>query len=97
MASRKHNYYHFDLKELSVAMTQMKKHSLGNVRFIGELYKLKMLSETIMRECITRLLRSSSDEELLECAVILIMIAGKDLDKPEAKVVSMHGLRACHG
>ena len=72
--------------ELSVAMTQMRKRSLGNIRFIGELFKLKMLSETIMHKCITRLLKSSSDEESLECFGKLIIITGKDLDKPEAKV-----------
>ena len=72
--------------ELSVAITCMRKRSLGNIRFIGELFKLSMLSETIMHECITRLLKSSSDEESLECFGKLIMTTGKDLDKPKAKV-----------
>ena len=67
-------------------MTRMRKRSLGNIRFIGELFKLKMLSETIMHECITRLLKSTSDEESLECFAGLIKTTGKDLDKPEAKV-----------
>ena len=39
-----------------------------------------------MHECIVRLLRSSSDEESLECFAGLITTTGKDLDKPEAKV-----------
>ena len=73
-------------EELSVTMTHMRKRSLGNIRFIGELFKLKMLSETIMHECITRLLKSSSDEEALECFGKLIMTTGKDLDHTEAKV-----------
>ena len=64
----------------------MRKRSLGNIRFIGELFKLGMLSETIMHECITRLLKSTSDEESLECFGKLIMTTGKDLDKPEIKV-----------
>ena len=72
--------------ELSVAITRMRKRSLGNIRFIGELFKLSMLSETIMHECITRLLKSSSDEESLECFGKLIMTTGKDLDRPRAKV-----------
>ena len=73
-------------EELSVAMTQMRKCSLGNITLIGELFKLKMLSETIMHECIARLLKSSSDKVSLECFGKLIMTTGKDLDKPEAKV-----------
>ena len=45
-----------------------------------------MLSATIMHECIVRLLKSSSDEESLECFAILITTIGKDMDLPEAKV-----------
>ncbi len=45
-----------------------------------------MLSETIMHECVMRLLRSSSDEESLECFARLIKTTGKDLDHPDAKV-----------
>ena len=41
---------------------------------------------TVMHECITRLLKSSFDEEALECFGKLIMTTGKDLDKPETKV-----------
>lgn len=72
--------------ELSVSITRMRKRSLGNIRFIGELFKLGMLSETIMHECITRLLKSTSDDESLECFGKLITTTGKDLDRPEAKV-----------
>ncbi len=46
----------------------------------------QMLSETIMHECVMRLLRSSSDEESLECFARLIKTTGKDLDHPDAKV-----------
>ena len=45
-----------------------------------------MLSETIIHECITKLLKSMSDEESLECCAILITEVGRDLDHPEAKV-----------
>lgn len=72
--------------ELEASEVKNRKRSLGNIRFIGELFKLKMLSETIMHECVVRLLRSSSDEESLECFAGLITTTGKDLDKPEAKV-----------
>jgi translation initiation factor 4G len=62
-----------------------RKRSLGNIRFIGELFKLKMLSESIMHECIVRLLRSTSDEDSLECFSRLITTTGKELDHQAAK------------
>ena len=67
-------------------VTRARKRSLGNIRFIGELFKLQMLSETIMHECIVRLLKSTSDEESLECFARLITTTGKDLDQEKAKV-----------
>ena len=77
-------------------MTRMRKRSLGNLRFIGEFFKLKMLSEIVMHECITRLLKSSSDDESLECFTVLIKITGRDLDKSEDKVSGMACLHCAH-
>ena len=74
--------------EMEVAITKMRRRSLGNIRFIGELFKLQMLSEAIIHECITRLLESTSDEESLECFVRLITTTGRDLDKEAARVRS---------
>ena len=62
------------------------KRSLGIMHFVGELYKLKMLSENIIHECLIRLLQSSSDTDSLECFTHLITVSGKEIDKPEAKV-----------
>ncbi len=73
-------------EEMELTLKKTRKKSLGNIRFNGELFKLQMLSETIMHECITRLLKSSSDEESLECFARLITATGKDLDKEAAKV-----------
>ena len=50
------------------------------------LFLWQMLSETIMHECVVRLLRSPVDEESLECFARLIATTGKDLDHPQAKV-----------
>ena len=72
--------------DLEACEVKNHKRSLGNICFIGELFKLKMLSETVIHDCLARLLRSSSDEESLKCFACLITIAGKDLDKPESKV-----------
>ena len=72
--------------ELEDFTTKARKRSLGNIRFIGELFKLQMLSETIMHECIVRLLKSTSDEESLECFARLITTTGKELDSVKARV-----------
>ena len=64
---------------------ECKKRSLGNIRFIGELFKLKMLTENIMHECLIKLLRSA-DEESLECLSRLFSTVGKLLDYEKAQV-----------
>jgi hypothetical protein len=48
-------------------------------RFIGELFKLKMLTENIMRDCVFRLLKAR-DEDSLECLCRLLATIGKDLE-----------------
>ena len=54
--------------------------SLGNIRFIGELYKLNMLTAKIMHSCITNLL-NGGDEESLECLCKLLTTVGQILEK----------------
>ncbi|KFM57183.1 Eukaryotic translation initiation factor 4 gamma 3, partial [Stegodyphus mimosarum] len=58
----------------------MRYRQLGNIRFIGELFKLNMLIEPIMHECIKKLL-SQQDEESLECLCRLLKTIGKELDE----------------
>ncbi|XP_033978129.1 eukaryotic translation initiation factor 4 gamma 1 isoform X2 [Trematomus bernacchii] len=58
--------------------------SMGNIKFIGELFKLKMLTEAIMHDCIVKLLKNH-DEESLECLCRLLSSIGKDVDFEKAK------------
>ena len=51
---------------LEVWQTKARSQLLGNIHLIGELLKLKMLSEGIIHESIYCLLRSGSNEESLE-------------------------------
>ncbi|GFN74260.1 eukaryotic translation initiation factor 4 gamma, partial [Plakobranchus ocellatus] len=53
-------------------------------RFIGELFKLSMLTENIMHDCIFRLLKARDDESLLSLRV-LITAVGSILDTENAK------------
>uniref|UniRef100_A0A8C1WFY5 Eukaryotic translation initiation factor 4 gamma 1 n=1 Tax=Cyprinus carpio TaxID=7962 RepID=A0A8C1WFY5_CYPCA len=71
-------------EDLEDAKDKARRRSLGNIKFIGELFKLKMLTETIMHDCIVKLLKNH-DEESLECLCRLLSTIGKDLDFEKAK------------
>ncbi|XP_029308570.1 eukaryotic translation initiation factor 4 gamma 1a isoform X2 [Cottoperca gobio] len=70
--------------ELQGSRDQARRRSLGNIKFIGELFKLKMLTEAIMHDCVVKLLKNH-DEESLECLCRLFATIGKDLDFEKAK------------
>ncbi|KAF7222561.1 eukaryotic translation initiation factor 4 gamma 1a isoform X4 [Nothobranchius furzeri] len=70
--------------ELEEARDKARRRSLGNIKFIGELFKLKMLTEAIMHDCVVKLLKNH-DEESLECLCRLLSTIGKDLDFEKAK------------
>ncbi|KAM9358888.1 eukaryotic translation initiation factor 4 gamma 1 [Symphorus nematophorus] len=72
------------IEELQEAKDKARRRSLGNIKFIGELFKLKMLTEVIMHDCIVKLLKNH-DEESLECLCRLLSTIGKDLDFEKAK------------
>ncbi|XP_051934758.1 eukaryotic translation initiation factor 4 gamma 1-like isoform X2 [Hippocampus zosterae] len=72
------------IEELEESKNKARRRSLGNIKFIGELFKLKMLTEVIMHECIVKLLKNH-DEESLECLCRLLSTIGKDLDFEKAK------------
>jgi len=86
--------------DLEFRRIKIKKQMLGNIKFIGELYKLGMLKEKIMRFCIHNLmkfedheggLRSQSgedgqmDEEDHEALCNLFKTIGKTIDNPKAQ------------
>lgn len=72
-------------EELEDAKDKARRRSIGNIKFIGELFKLKMLTEAIMHDCVVKLLKNH-DEESLECLCRLLTTIGKDLDFEKAKV-----------
>lgn len=71
-------------EQLKDARDKARRRSLGNIKFIGELFKLKMLTEPIMHDCIVKLLKNH-DQESLECLCRLLTTIGKDLDFEKAK------------
>ena len=57
-----------------------KRCSVGNIRFIGELYNCGMLTDRIMHEIIQNLL-TVSVKEALECLCWLLRTSGKILEE----------------
>ncbi|XP_076817515.1 eukaryotic translation initiation factor 4 gamma 3-like isoform X2 [Clavelina lepadiformis] len=71
-------------EKLDVAETKERRRMLGNIRFIGELFKLKMLTESIMHNCVMSLFKGRDDESL-ESLCRLLATIGKDLDHAKGK------------
>ncbi|XP_052820010.1 eukaryotic translation initiation factor 4 gamma 1-like [Mya arenaria] len=71
-------------KELRYEEAKTKQRSLGNIRFMGELFKVKMFNERIMHDCVFTLLRAK-DPESLACVCMLLTTIGKELDTDNAK------------
>jgi MIF4G domain. len=50
-------------EDLEYRRMKIKKQMLGNIRFIGELFKIEMLKVKVMRDCIESLLRLSQERD----------------------------------
>lgn len=65
-----------------------KRKMLGNIKFIGELGKLEILSESILHRCIRELLKTKKDDdpsEDLECLCQIMRTCGRNLDSDKGK------------
>ena len=71
--------------EYALKESEMHKHFYGNFIFIGELYKLKFISENIIFECINTLLKGRPSDCDLEAFYKLYTVIGESIDKPENK------------
>ncbi|KAK5645721.1 hypothetical protein RI129_004185 [Pyrocoelia pectoralis] len=58
---------------------RLRMKSVGNIRFIGELFKQNMLTVNIMVRCLNNLL-NTKNEESLECLCKLLTTVGKELE-----------------
>ncbi len=69
------------------AAQKAKRRGLGLIRFIGELFKLQMLTERIMYECVKKLLGNvdNPEEEEIESLYVLLMTVGNILDTQKAR------------
>ncbi|KAL0955886.1 hypothetical protein HGRIS_002084 [Hohenbuehelia grisea] len=69
------------------AAQKAKRQGLGLIKFIGELFKLQMLTERIMHECVKKLLGNvdNPEEEEIESLCKLLSTVGQLLDVPKAR------------
>ena len=72
-------------EELEEAKTEERRQSLGNIKLMCELFKLKMLTEHVMHDVIVQLLKNQDDNSLEGLCTLLYTI-GKDLDFKKARV-----------
>lgn len=69
---------------------KIRRRAVGTVHFIGELYKIEMLTSKIMNSCISHLLDPSMcSEETLECLCKLLTTIGKRLEKNDTKRIDL--------
>jgi translation initiation factor 4G len=68
------------------AAQKAKRQGLGLIKFIGELFKLQMLTERIMHECVKKLLGNvaNPEEEEIESLCKLLSTVGSLLDTAKA-------------
>ncbi|KAH9944591.1 armadillo-type protein [Amylocystis lapponica] len=68
------------------AAQKARQQGLGLIRFIGELFKVQMLTERIMHECVKKLLRNDEnpEEEEIESLCKLLTTVGQILDTKKA-------------
>lgn len=84
-----------DEEEKQTKAGLIKKHYLGHMRFIGELYKGDLISIKIMLMCLPALLEGdvaateAIDEEKVECFAKLMTVIGSSLEQQSASLKSI--------
>ena len=77
------------LKEIRDEELKGRRRMLGNVIFIGQLYKHQMLTEKIMHKCIVEQLKNieNPEPESVECLCKLLTTIGGQIDQPKSKKI----------
>ncbi|KZP02569.1 ARM repeat-containing protein [Athelia psychrophila] len=78
--------------EMYAAASNTKRQGLGLIKFIGELFKLQVLTERTMHECVKKLLGNveNPQEEEEESLGKLLSPVGALLDTPKARAHIFH-------
>ncbi|KZS12035.1 Eukaryotic translation initiation factor 4G-like protein [Daphnia magna] len=67
-------------EELKELVDKNRRTSHGNIIFIGELFKVNVISSNVMHQCIRKLLSHKEDEDSIECLCKLLTTVGKQLE-----------------
>lgn len=76
--------------EIEEKRLKIKRRMLGNIRFVGELFKQKLLAEATIQACIADLMgtpdswKEISDEQVIECLCHLLTTVGERLEAKTA-------------
>jgi hypothetical protein len=71
-----------EVNKIKMRNEQLLRRSLGNIQFIGELFKSNILTVDIMNDYIEKLLRQDFNKRNLQCLCHLLTKVGRELDKP---------------
>merc|ERR1712226_1808534 len=77
------------LRALELEHKKLKKKYFGNIRFVGELFKLDFITEKIMHSCI-EILFKTKDEDSLECLCQFLTTIGRKMDHDAGKNLMDH-------
>ena len=69
-------------------MNKLKKKTLGNVRFIGELFNVNLITAKIILECVHSLLNlfeKENNEDKLEGACVLLLTGGTSFERSKLR------------
>jgi translation initiation factor 4G len=76
------NYSNLPPDQIEVKKEQNKKKTLGNVRFIGELFKVGLITSKVILNCAEHLIsKEAVDENKLEGACILLSTGGSSFER----------------
>ncbi|XP_067108379.1 uncharacterized protein [Osmerus mordax] len=71
-------------EEIRVITSEVQADAVGNVKLISELFKMKMVTEAIMHDCIVALLKRK-ENIALSCVYTILSTVCKDLDNDKSK------------
>lgn len=80
--------------QLFIKENKSRQRSQATVRFIGELYKRRMLTVRILQDCLKKLLAAPTNEQALEDLCVLLTTAGKELEQDTNKLFAERLLEA---
>ena len=71
---------------------QVRRRAMGNMQFVGHLYKAAMITEKIVHVCFQELLRDPTSEEV-ECVCKLLTTAGPYLQVLRPSKLETYGVQ----